>query len=65
MGCDMLGLKFLRSALVAGVTLACVLPAAAAELKVVAFAGASNWPFWIGQRHQYQIRCRPLSSKNW
>ena len=49
MGGDMLGLKFLRSALVAGVTLACVLPAAAAELKVVAFAGASNWPFWIGQ----------------
>lgn len=43
------GLKLLRSALVAGITLACVLPAAAAELKVVAFAGASNWPFWIGQ----------------
>ncbi|MDB5641419.1 MAG: transporter substrate-binding protein [Hyphomicrobiales bacterium] len=43
------GLKLLRSALVAGIALACVLPAAAAELKVVAFAGASNWPFWIGQ----------------
>ncbi len=45
----MSGMKLLRSALVAGLALASVLPAAAAELKVVAFAGASNWPFWIGQ----------------
>jgi ABC-type nitrate/sulfonate/bicarbonate transport system substrate-binding protein len=45
----MTGMKLLRSALVAGIALACILPAAAGELKVVAFAGASNWPFWIGQ----------------
>ena len=45
----MSGLKLLRSALVAGLALASVLPASAGELKVVAFAGASNWPFWIGQ----------------
>ena len=45
----MVGLKFLRSALVAGLTLGAALPGMAAEFKVVAFAGASNWPFWIGQ----------------
>jgi ABC-type nitrate/sulfonate/bicarbonate transport system substrate-binding protein len=45
----MVGLKFLRSALVAGLTLGATLPGMAAEFKVVAFAGASNWPFWIGQ----------------
>ncbi len=45
----MRGLNVLRSALVAGLALATLLPAAAAEFKVVAFAGASNWPFWIGQ----------------
>lgn len=43
------GLKFLRSALIAGFALAGALPAVAGDLKVVAFAGASNWPFWIGQ----------------
>ncbi len=45
----MVSMKFLRSALVAGFALSAGLSASAAELKVVAFAGASNWPFWIGQ----------------
>lgn len=37
-----------RAAFAAGMILASV-AAQAAEMKVVAFAGASNWPFWIGQ----------------
>jgi ABC-type nitrate/sulfonate/bicarbonate transport system substrate-binding protein len=45
----MVSMKFLRSALVAGFALSASLSASAAEFKVVAFAGASNWPFWIGQ----------------
>lgn len=47
----MRGLSFLRAALVAGLAAIALVPAAAAAepFKVVAFAGASNWPFWVGQ----------------
>ncbi len=45
----MVSMKLLRSTLVAGFALSTCISASAAEFKVVAFAGASNWPFWIGQ----------------
>lgn len=47
----MRGMSILRAALLAGLAVsASVSTALAADpFKVVAFAGASNWPFWVGQ----------------
>jgi ABC-type nitrate/sulfonate/bicarbonate transport system substrate-binding protein len=47
----MRGSKILRAALFAGLALSATISAVAAAepFKVVAFAGASNWPFWVGQ----------------
>ncbi|MDB5595572.1 MAG: transporter substrate-binding protein [Hyphomicrobiales bacterium] len=47
----MRGSKLLRAALFAGLALSATIQVAAAAepFKVVAFAGASNWPFWVGQ----------------
>lgn len=47
----MRGSKILRAALFAGLALSATIQVAAAAepFKVVAFAGASNWPFWVGQ----------------
>ncbi|MBX9738640.1 MAG: ABC transporter substrate-binding protein [Beijerinckiaceae bacterium] len=47
----MRGMSILRAALLAGLAVtASVSSALAADpFKVVAFAGASNWPFWVGQ----------------
>src|SRR5665647_857982 len=47
----MRGSKILRAALFAGLALSATISVAAAAepFKVVAFAGASNWPFWVGQ----------------